>query len=463
MFQRLLAACAASVAAASVLAFGASSAFAANPGHTSCDSVNGQINGRGATFQTTAHTAVFTPGFNAQCGLTAPATMVQYNYSASTGFQGSGNGQKAVSCRTDPFGGTDIPYDSATLGSLNGAPGATGGCAISFTPPNPPNVAPFPDAFDTSAQLMTFPVAVGADGVGFRLTSTACGGASPPSSLSLTGQMVSGLFGGDILSWNDARLRNGGLNPALANCNTPVIRVVRLEKSGTTQIFKNYLAKVDPNRSGATCAPANGWTFYAQDAQNTNWPTGGSECSALIRPDTSGNLAVVTKCKATIGGICYADIADALQNKLKLAKVRNGTDTAFQASAANDPVTLKKTRANCDPSAASLPGTTASDAVGLNASDTWAIDNASGNHADITNVGKKYPICGLTFDMVYAGLSGSTNSAIARLRNDQRQTIYDYFSYVLSNPGQSGLSQHYYAQLPSTWLARLQTGFQLNF
>lgn len=433
-----------------------------NPGGTACSAA---INGRGATFQTNAEIA-FGIGFNNDvCSGTAVLDVDSthnnfYNYPASTGFTGSGNGQKAASCRTDAFAGTDIPYNLATLAQLNGAPGSTGGCNISFTPPNSPNVPPFPDASDTQAQVMTFPVAAGAVGVGYDLSKRICGGTNP-GTIKLTGKMVSLLAGGDIGNWNDPRLRQGGLNPHLASCDRGVTRVVRLDKSGTTQIYKNYLQNVDPNRSGAVCAAGNGWTFYAQDANNQTWPEG-SGCSDLTRPATSGNAAVVGLCKTTAGAVCYGDIADfALQN-LKSVKVRSAT-AGYVPPLVNNPNTGQKTQSNCSTADASLPGTTASDAVGLNATDTWATDNPSGNHGDFTDTGPKYPICGITFALVYTGLSSSPPNAISRLSLDQRQTLYDFFSYVLSSTGQAHLGENYYAPIASAWQTKLLAGFQANF
>src|SRR5215813_7198893 len=97
------------VAAAGAMSAGP--AFATNPGGASC-AADGKINGRGATFQAPVQQNVFTPGFNTDVCHNAGANMVQYNYAAAAAGgigTGSGNGQKATSCRTDPFGGTDIP------------------------------------------------------------------------------------------------------------------------------------------------------------------------------------------------------------------------------------------------------------------------------------------------------------------------------------------------------------------
>ena len=50
-----------------------------------------------------------------------------------------------------------------------------------------------------------------------------------------------------------------------------------------------------------------------------------------------------------------------------------------------------------------------------------------------------------------------------RESNDQRRTLYSFFTFVLSSTGQAILGTDNYTALPSTWLPALQTGFQSNF
>src|SRR5262249_30885274 len=149
-------------------------------------------------------------------------------------------------------------------------------------------------------------VVIAADLNGNAANGTAiCSSATKPTSLQLTGTMISGLFGGSIQNWNDPALTAGGLNPALAvdGCTGPVTRVVRLDKSGTTQIFKNYLKNV--NQAGPLCDGASVWggaSGLFLDANNTTWPTTGT-CSQLARGDVNGNNGVLDICahKVSLG------------------------------------------------------------------------------------------------------------------------------------------------------------------
>ena len=67
--------------------------------------------------------------------------------------------------------------------------------------------------------------------------------------------------------------------------------------------------------------------------------------------------------------------------------------------------------------------------------------------------------------MVYKGLHAEegTKNPISRLTNNQRRTLYSYFTYMLSSTGQDHMSSIKYAPLPSAWLPLLREGFQENF
>jgi ABC-type phosphate transport system substrate-binding protein len=424
---------------------------------TACQASDGKISGRGATFQTKAQQALIAGYTSDVCGpvtsdADAGTNMLVYNYSAaaSAGATGSGAGQKAASCRTDAFSGTDVPYDQATLTSLNGAPGGLGGCAITFVPPFSPNSpAVWPDPTDATAKVMSFPVAGSSVGIGVNLSAANCGGTAP-GSINLSTANMSKLISGDITAWNDSALVAD--NPALANCTQAVTRVVRLDKSGTTQTFKNYLKNAD---GGRTLCDGTTWTTLATDANNVNWPTTAPCPANLARPATSGGAAVVSLVSTTDGAFGYADYADWISKGIPLAKVSNAAG-AFQSPGTGN-------SASCGFSGAVLPGTSIGDAVGTNTTLNWATD-ASPNRSDVTYQGSGYPICGFTWDFVYTKLnSGAVANPIARLTADQRRTLYSYFTYVFSPAAQSRLTNAGYDQLPAGWLTKLRQGFQANF
>ena len=102
---------------------------------------------------------------------------------------------------------------------------------------------------------------------------------------------------------------------------------------------------------------------------------------------------------------------------------------------------------------------TASEAVSLNTKNSWATDNESNpgappSHGDVTDLGSGYPICRLAWDLVYTGLHAEegTKNPTSRLTNNQRRTLYGYFSYLLSSAGQEHSSSVEYAPLPASSL-----------
>jgi ABC-type phosphate transport system substrate-binding protein len=460
----------------------ADTSFAAAPAGVDCQASDGKISGRGSTYQIVLQETYAKDYSEDFCGSVAeqyagdPAghTMVAYNYPSATAASatGSGNGIKAASCRTDAFGGTDTPYSRAQLEQLNGVAGATGGCSIAFEPPFQPNPAPFPNVNDTQANVMTLPIGGSAATVAVHLTGGA-GGSCPtgtvPTSLNFTSEEVSRLYGGDVLTWNDAELV--ATNPGLKECTGAVTRVVRFDSSGTTNILKQYLIRVDNARTGSECK-GEGDTLHNWEAYfttNTEWPGKQHEgaegtCSAIITPAKSGNPEELAKLKETAGGLGYVDLAEAVgQAGVILASVRNATNTKYEAPSVGGQA------ANCLFSTLSLPGSSNSDAVGLNAEDNWSNNNEGyastpANHENATDLGSKYPICGLTFDLVYTGLHGNTGEGpISRLTTDQRRTLYSYFTFILSSVGQEIPPKIHYAAVPSSWLPKLEQGFQANF
>jgi ABC-type phosphate transport system substrate-binding protein len=471
-------------------------ASATAPEGIACVAHDGKINGRGATFQTHAQQE-FAHLYNVDfCGSVEETehggaggdpsghNMIAYNYpeAANNSGTGSGAGQKAASCRTDAFAGSDVPYTEEVLTLENGEPGANGPCTT-FTPPFQPEPTPFPNANDIKAPMMSFPVAGSSVALAVNLPTNSCAENKEPSSLKFTKREVSRLEGGDVANWEDTELRASNPedtehgNFGLAHCSGEIKRVVRLDSSGTTNINKFFLIKADNTRTGGTrtCETGKEWKPFNEEGTahnvNTGWPgalgdtspekTAG--CSEVLRAAKSGGQELVTLLSSTTNGVGYADLADAVGHGLILASIENGAGSSFQPPNVG-------TSANCNFGVLSLPGSTASDSVGLNPEDNWGNNNEAinhtGDHVNATDAGSKYPICGITFDLVYSGLhanNGEGKSAISRLTTDQRRTLYSYYTMILSSTGQSVLGTANYAPLPAAWLSKLQSGFQAGF
>jgi phosphate transport system substrate-binding protein len=177
---------------------------------------------------------------------------------------GSGDGVKRITARQVDFGGTDSPLPAAEL---------------------------------DKARLVQLPMLVGGIVPVVNLP-----GLSAP--LQLDADTLAELFLGRIKAWSDPRLAalNPGVNlPALA-----VKRVVRAEKSGSSEGFSRYLAGASARfkaEVGASQAPA--------------WP--GEPIKA------EGNDGMVQALRATPGAIAYVSYDRVLRDKLSPLRLRNAT------------------------------------------------------------------------------------------------------------------------------------------
>src|SRR5262249_14799276 len=119
---------------------------------------------------------------------------------------------------------------------------------------------------------------------------------TPPTTLTLTKDMVDGLLGGTIKTWGDARLRAGGANNSLntAGCTGAVTRVVRRDSAGPTQISKNYLHNENATVPPASSNLCDGTSYWAgstglyQNANNQLWP-GLASAGVVVQPNAQGS------------------------------------------------------------------------------------------------------------------------------------------------------------------------------
>jgi ABC-type phosphate transport system substrate-binding protein len=505
------------VAAASVLALAlAGSSAAGVPAGQACN-LDGQIDGQGATLQVAAQ-QIWIQGYtNDICGAVGPGGTLaglgsgtQNNtavfYDGTNTLQsppqtlnsptGSGAGRNIISCRGDLYSGSDTPYDQATLTKADGAPGlvdgntwypgtpteCSGGSLNTWTNPFFGSTGAYPfnggtqASSDQTANLMSFPVTGTAVAVGafFGVAGTDSHGC--PANPQITDAQMSSLFNGTTTNWTQ-------LGGAFANCFSgssgstplPVTRVVRVDSSGTTQNFKNYLQAIDPNTVPA-CATTNAasWTTLFTNANNLLWPSGGT-CSPLVQlgspTNTSGNLGVLDSCTGsngatrTVGTVCYADLPD-FENPFYQAIA--GFDTVQLPSPTSGAFVkpFNGQKARCDYSGVATPGNSNDGAVGLAAGDNWAIDN-SPSHADLGNQGNGWPACAMTWDLVYVGTSQAPTTATnpfknSQVNNDMRRTLYSYMLYILGS-GQQLPTSDFYQSLPQGLLNSEIAGFQANY
>lgn len=175
---------------------------------------------------------------------------------------GSGDGIKQITARSVDFGGTDSAMPAAEL---------------------------------AKHKLVQIPMLVG--GIVPVINLPGLGGV-----LQLNGEVLADIFHGRIKVWNDARI--AALNPSLSLPVLPIRRVVRSDKSGTTDGFTRYLAAVSPR-------------FKAEVGvgQLPAWP--GDPLKA------DGNDGMVQSLRTAPGAIAYVSHDRVLRDKLTAVKLRN--------------------------------------------------------------------------------------------------------------------------------------------
>ena len=183
---------------------------------------------------------------------------ISLNYQAL----GSGAGQNQVIARTVDFGASDAPVAAGKL---------------------------------AANKLLQFPTVVGGIVPIVNLPGIAS------NQLHLTGEVLAGLFSGDIAMWNDKQI--AALNPGVKLPDIAVAPVHRADGSGTTFVFTSYLAEA-----------SNSWKTNVGASTSIAWPAGAG---------ARGNDGVAAVVRNTRGGLGYVEYAYADENHLTTVELKN--------------------------------------------------------------------------------------------------------------------------------------------
>ena len=119
--------------------------------------------------------------------------------------------------------------------------------------------------------------------------------------LTLSGEIIAGIFLGKIKRWDDARIK--ALNPAVKLPNLMIAVIHRSDGSGTSHVLTDYLAKISPE-----------WKSHVGVGKSVNWPVG---LGGKGNPGTSGLI------KQIPGAIGYVELVYTTQNKMPVARLKN--------------------------------------------------------------------------------------------------------------------------------------------
>ena len=326
------------------------------PAARSSASSGADLTGAGATFPY----PLYSKWFDAY----ATKSGVKINYQSI----GSGGGIRQLSEQTVDFGASDAPMSDAELAKAKGGP------------------------------VLHIPTALGAVVVIYNLPQL-------NAPLKLNGDVVAAIFQGQITKWNDARI--AALNAGAALPATDILVVHRSDGSGTSYVFTDYLANVNP-----------AWATKPGKGKEVQWPVG---------LGAKGNEGVAGQVKQTPGAIGYTELAYATQNKLSTAMIANAAGE-FVAP------TIESVTAAASAAAGSLPP---------NTDYRVSIVNAKGPGV--------YPISSFTWMLAY-GKQGDPAKG---------KKLTDFLRWALSEEGQGMNATLDYAPLPqpmrTALLARLDS------
>lgn len=185
---------------------------------------------------------------------------VRFNYQSI----GSGAGQKLLLNQTVDFGASDAPMKDEALAKAPGKilhlPIVAGGVAIIYNLPGDPK-------------------------------------------LRLDGDTLANIYLGNITSWKDPKI--AALNPGVDLPDTAIIPIHRADGSGTSFIFTDYLSSINTP-----------WSDTVGRGSSVKWPAG-------IGLAAKGSEGVAGQVKQLPGGIGYAELAYADQNKIPFADLKN--------------------------------------------------------------------------------------------------------------------------------------------
>ena len=399
------------------------------------------IQGRGASFANNLHNDA-TNGWIAQFNNACPTAASKVTYFGT----GSGSGQRATRDRNHAFGASDEPLEASQQAcyEANGT-GPSSSVECNLQPFNSPG---------GPGQLHHFPLAVGA--ISMFYNAPTCFGTT--AQLTLTSSQIDRIFWG-VMDWGDISAELG-----VGVCtNQTITRCVRLDSSGTTYAFKEYMSKRQPRWRNV--GPGSDGTDYLANANNTAWPDSASTFSPVVRGAVNGNAAVGDCVSATVGAIAYVELSAA--RKEYAANGGSASSLRWAKVASVNPV-----EGDVDPSlnATFAPSTSPQ---GSNCGDAAAgavhppsTLSKGWDRVTISDGPDGYPICTFTYALVYNNLrlafngpTGETNPAMMSI--DQARTLAAYLSFGINNEpggGQSFLDDNDYGPLPPQTQAVARAG-----
>jgi ABC-type phosphate transport system substrate-binding protein len=304
------------------------------------------------------------------------------------------------------------------------------------------------------------------------------------SRLILNDTVVEEIYRGQINTWKALDEKNTGDSVVAEKgktCNTEdeITRVVRKDKSGTTHIFKTFLAAANRlNEAGEENKVAEEkwvekpgtertWAEVSTGSENVEWP----EAAKVVRPAGTGGPEVVAKVAATESSIGYANLADAFENgsfdKKSLgggekqnkfwAEIQKKTAAPFLYA---DPADKKDTETAGNGNCSKTVYTNGEEVFPPKTTrELWNAAQAKLN-------GSTYALCGLTYDLAlrqYGKYHDELGGLGAQPTEAQATIVESYLLFEVNTKTAGGgklIENHEYEKLPSALLKEIETGIE---
>ncbi|WP_429027631.1 phosphate ABC transporter substrate-binding protein PstS [Bradyrhizobium sp. I1.14.4] len=227
-----------------------------------------------------------------------------------------------------------------------------------------------------------------------------------PGQIQFTGQLLADIYLGNVKLWNDPAIQ--AVNPDLRLPRAAITVVHRLDGSGTTFNWSNYLSKISAQ-----------WKASVGEGTSVEWPVG---------LGGKGNDGVASLVSLIPGAIGYLEYAYALQrlDRISFGLVRNSAGNFVTPDAAS-----------FQAAASSADWTTTQDF-------NLVLTNAPGEDA--------YPITATTFVLMHKQPKSPDRSA----------TAIDFLRWSLER-GKSQAQLLNYVPLPATLVEQIEQYWQHNF
>lgn len=307
-----------------------------------CSSSGGsELHGTGATFPQPFYETLF--------------SIYQRQHNVKVHYEGTGSGEglRRLASRTVDFAGTDKIMQQ-------GASGAD------------------------SEEVLNIPTCVGAVAVVYNVPGD--------PRLRFTADIVADIFFGRIKRWNDPRIVSVNRHAALPGI--PITVIYRLDASGTTFIFSEYLARTSKE-----------WKDRIGKGTSLTWPTG---------QGARGNPGVAGLVRQIPGAVGYVELVYAIGNKMSFGSLQNRSGRFI---------------------APSVKSVTAAASIDLSARNDYSLTD--------TGVADGYPISAFTWIALYR------EQNYTRRSRETAENLVNLLAFIIHD-GQKQAPLLHYAPLPKS-------------